>query len=550
MGVLLAGAGGIALLGGGVWSQVEAWDTPAYFLIGAGAAALVFALALNLREVFSTARGLAGVNAVVSGGLAVIGFGLLSYINHSLVQGGFDLTQSRKFTLSGSTRALLAGLEKPVEVTAILSPEDSGVDHIDLNLEIKDLVRQFESHGAGKCTVRIWDPVADEIQILGFIREIGRKSDELYLPGVVVRCGHAHRLLVQGDFIQTEEDSKALFWGEKALTNAVAEVTEGKKSRVYFTRGHGEGEIDLHDDFGFSRVQAALTGEFLEPLALDIEKTRAVPEDCAVLVVLSPKRRFTPDAVRVLDGYLDRGGRMLVFLDSDVEVQEKPDGLVEVLGRWGVERFQGVVVDPEENFADNPTWIWIAEYGEHVMVEALEGSPSIFMLPCGLGLKEDARTLAGHPLVLTPLLRTSAKSWCESEPATLTEKEDIVPGKGDVRGPIVIGVAVRESSPARNRDDEARLVVLGDASFLMDVNLRRFSYFSSTHLHILKNSVNWLLEREARIPVSPRRYHMVRRLTPVDISDRSIRLVMWGGMMGMPFLVLVAGILVWAIRRR
>jgi len=529
---------------------VVAWDTTAFSLVIGGVAALVLALALNLREVFSTARGLAGMNAVVSGGLAVIAFGLLSYINYSVVQGGLDLTRTRKFTLSGSTRALLAGLEKTVEVTVILSPEDRGVDHIDLNLEIEDLVRQFESHGAGNCAVRIWDPVAEEIQILGFIREIGRKSDELYLPAVVVRCGQAHRLLVEGDFIQIEGDSNALFWGEEALTNAVAEVTEGEKKRVYFTRGHGEGEIDLHDDFGFSHVQAALTGEFLESLALDIEKNRSVPEDCALLVVLSPKRRFTRDAVGALDGYLGRGGRMLVLLDSDVEVQEKPRDLAEMLSRWGVERIRGVVVDLEDNFADNPTWVWIAEYGEHVIVETLEGSPSIFMMSCGLDLKESARSPAGHPLVLTPLLRTSAKSWCESEPATLPERKETVSGEGDVRGPIVIGAAVRESSPAGNRDDEARLVVFGDASFLMDANLKRFPFFSSTHLFILKNSVNWLLEREARIPVSPRRYHPVRRLTPVDISDRSIRLVMWGGMMGMPFLVLVAGILVWAIRRR
>jgi len=98
--------------------------------------------------------------------------------------------------------------------------------------------------------------------------------------------------------------------------------------------------------------------------------------------------------------------------------------------------------------------------------------------------------------------------------------------------------------------NQMRLVVMGDGSFLRNINLKRFDFCATTHLDILRNSVNWLLEREERISISPRKYQLYRRLSQIDISDRSIRLIMWGGMMGMPFLVLLAGVLVWVIRKK
>jgi len=446
LGVLLLGAGFIALLGGLVWSNVEGWDATAFCLIGSGVVALAAALGLNLHAVFLSKRGVAGLNAVVSGVLAMVGFGLLSFINYSMIRGAVDLTRTHKFTLSESTSTLLAGLEKKIDVTVILSPEDMQIEHIDLNGEIIDLVRQYEDNAPETLTIRIWDRVEHEIQILKFIQEIGLKPEELFFPVVVVRCGKAHKHLKQWDFVRFEEDSAALFRGEEVLTSAIMEVVEGKIRKVYFTRGHGEGEIALHDDRGFSQVQAAVIREHLDPQTLDIEKTRSIPEDCALLVVLAPRRRFTPEAVHAMSRYLEGGGRLLVFLDSALEVQDDPTRIAELLRRWGIDMLEGIVFDPEENFADNPAWVWVSEYGEHTLVQMLEGSSSIYLLPRGFRAVEKARSPGGLSLEITPLVQSSRGSWCETDRTPPKSRQDLKPGKDDLRGSLMIGAAVREGA--------------------------------------------------------------------------------------------------------
>jgi len=162
----------------------------------------------------------------------------------------------------------------------------------------------------------------------------------------------------------------------------------------------------------------------------------------------------------------------------------------------------------------------------------------------------DAAPPGGRRIAVEPLMQSSRDSWCEASSTPPASPAEFGPGDGDVQGSIAIGCVACKDSAGEEARPGARLVVLGDTSFLSNRNLDRFAFASHTHLDLFRNSLNWLLEREALIRISPRRYEGFRRLTQLDITDRAIRLVMWGGMMGMPLAVLLLGLAVWFIRRR
>lgn len=550
LGVLLAGFGGVALAGGVVWSNIDGWGPAAWILVGSGVAGLLAALLLLRRAFLFTARDAAGMNAVLSVVLALTAFGLLSYINQATNRWEIDLTRARKFSLSKSTRSLLAGLTRDVEVTVVRSPEASAEDRLELDEDIMDLVDQYEHHSGGRLDGRIWGLVEDQARFLSYLRELDLEVSDLSCPLVIVRCGQAHRRLDAGDFVVELDREHLAFRGEEALTNAILEVTEGEKRKVYFASGHGEGETDLHTPRGFTRLRAAIHMDNLEVALVNLEQERSVPADCAVLVLLGPRRAFTDPETAAVEAYLEKGGRVFVLFASPIWTREGTPRLERLLERWGVRMLSGVVFDRESNYQGDPSWVWVSRYGGHAIVSPLEGSPSIYLLPRGMSLLPDVAAPGGGRLVVDPLVTSSGDSWCESNlnPAGSPTKPG--PGDDDVKGPIVIGCVVREVPPREGAGPGARLVVLGHASFLSNRNLDRFEFAAHAHLGLFRNAVNWLLDREALIRIPPRKYEGFRRLSQLDITDRSIRLVMWAGMIGMPLAVLLLGVAVWFIRRR
>jgi hypothetical protein len=272
-------------------------------------------------------------------------------------------------------------------------------------------------------------------------------------------------------------------------------------------------------------------------------------------VLLGPRRDFTPFEQRALETYLAQGGRVLVLLESAIEVWEEPTRLRALLRPWGLEVMEGVVFDRGSCYQGNPSWVWLDRYGAHAVVNRLEGRPVVMLLPRGLTMietgNEDRRASPRGRAVRTDvLMRSSISSWCETDPRPPERPEDLGPAEGDASGPIVLGVAIQESGDRTSGSPGARLVVLGDASFLSNRNLERFPFCAHTHLDLALNALHWLLEQEAMVSISARRFLGYRYLTPLDVSDRSIRAIFWGGMMGMPLLVLLAGIVVWYVRRR
>jgi hypothetical protein len=319
-------------------------------------------------------------------------------------------------------------------------------------------------------------------------------------------------------------------------------LREGKKAKVAFTVGHGEPSTsDLNPGgrgIGNWKTRLAKTGCEAIDLNLAVEE---IPQDLTLLLVAGPKIPFKPDELLKLKAYADRGGPILLLVESAEQA-----GLVDFLKSFNLEIRPGLVVDPRFNHRHNP-FLVLAPLGSGAKhpISAPLGSNRWVFLPrvapirvLGLATEETGKTESvNRNLLPTPFLNTSSDSWVESD----TQNPRIQFDKAsDKRGPATVGVAVAERGQAGS-SSKPRLVLFSSPG--LAENLAQD--IDPTNLDLLMNSASWLRGRTDTMGITPKT-HVAVTLS-VDPVLRS-RLVLVPTVTAV-LLIIALGITVYVARR-
>ena len=140
---------------------------------------------------------------------------------------------------------------------------------------------------------------------------------------VIVDCEGRQKVITDDKMADVDRSGEAMgqppqitaFTGEQAITSAIIEVTEGKKSSVYYLQGHGEPEIGAGKQLEV--MQSLLDGEHLNVQQLNLLNVDAVPADATTLMVLGPRDDLTEREAKLLGDYWEKGGRIMLLLDPD-----------------------------------------------------------------------------------------------------------------------------------------------------------------------------------------------------------------------------------------
>ena len=158
----------------------------------------------------------------------------------------FDFSRDKKYALSTRTKQFLAGLDKPVKLTVFMSPGNTMQAQV--LTEAETLVEEYRTAQPKYISLEIVDPYRN----VGRAGEIQTKYKLAQQENVVVvSCEDRNKIIKSEDMVDLDTSGEmygqqptiAAFKGEQAFTNALLEVTEGKKSSVYYLGGHGEPEI-------------------------------------------------------------------------------------------------------------------------------------------------------------------------------------------------------------------------------------------------------------------------------------------------------------------
>jgi ABC-type uncharacterized transport system involved in gliding motility auxiliary subunit len=489
-------------------------------LLIVAAVLFVVTVALNWREGASI-LGRRGTRYGASAALLIVialGVAVLANAVSLRYNARWDLTENKRHSLSPQTVKLLKALKTPVEAIGFFRSDTPG------KRTAEDLLKQYAQASDGKFAYRVEDPDRSP----GLARRYGVET----YGTIVMQSG--------------EKSEKVLDAEEERLTNALVKVTRPGNPIVYFVKGHGERDISSAERTGMSQAKEQLEKANYTVKDLELARTGKVPPDAAVVIVPGPRTDLLPPELTAIDDYLAQGGHVLVMADP-----LQADGLAKYLAKYGVTLGQDLVVEPSpvgRLLGVGPEVPLVMQYEQHPitrdMAKVMTGFP--------LTRSVSAAKTPPKGMTVTPLAKTSAESWGETNLDGLRRGQPASRDDKDTPGPVPVLVAVTiepSSAPKpagqaeadESKKPKGRLVVLGTSTFASNQAL---GFQGNRDLFL--NIVAWLAGQEDEIAVRPKD----PRQNPIFATEAQKNAILWLSIVVLPGAVMVCGIALVMRRRR
>lgn len=463
----------------------------------------------RVRDAFTGRQARHGSNTII---MFLAFLGILVVVNYLVFKNPkrWDLTENQQYTLSQETIDTVQNLPEPVKAFAFFSPQMSQDPAL-------GLLDQYKFNSENTFDFEFIDPISNPV--LANEMEINR-------DGTIV--------LIMG-----ERKEPIMLISERELTSGLVRLINPEEKRVYFLTGHGEYSPDDAGEESYSQTKSVLESKNYSVATLNLMATNNIPDDASVIVIAGPIKPLTQEEVNLLSGFVSGGGSIIVMQEPIpvTEFGDDPDPLAAYLEEsWGIILGEDIVVD----VSSNQLFVAVAnEYGNHPITEKMQGLMSFY--PTVRSITSTPTDLGPN---LTSLVFTSPQSWAETDLAALEESAEtqqtpqLAPDEGiDILGPVPL--AVSAEAPATSG---GRLVVFGDSDFASDAFYAQFG-----NGDIFINSVDWVAEQEELINLTPKDNIQRLMLPPQSVIQNAI---LFGVVFVLPGVVLFAGAVVWAQKRR
>ncbi len=519
----------ILALAGTVVAGVTAYlvpQTPLVWQIALGVALLgygsyFFQERLFFKSVFSKKTAKYGLNAIFT---SIIAFGILVFVN--LIATKYDIkkdfTKNKLHTLSDESIKVLKGLSAETKLRAFIHPNQR-----------EEFNRIFEKYTyyTPKLKKEFIDVDKDPL----IVQKYNIKQAGTVLIETEVRTARVENLL-------GPDDPKL----EEKITNAIIQVAKGDKKKIYFVSGHGEKLITDTGKEGYSEIKEQLEGGRYQVEELVLVERGSVPEDANIVVIAGPKSDFLEPETRAIEGYLRKGGKVLLMLEPI-----SSPALKTLLSKYGVEfnpKKTVVELNPLQQLAGgNPLTPIVTNYSKES--EITRDAKQISLYPVATPVEKSEKAPEG--IQVTSLLSTSSKSF-----ESLLKDNQVTPNpKTDRKGPLSIAVSVLGKIPTKKdstnadpnkkledvKDIEFRMIVVGDSDFASNSG-RRFGINSD----LFQNMLSWLAHEEDLISIRPRPADN----SQFEITETRMRIINLASVVFIPLAMFGTGIAVWLSRRR
>jgi len=492
---------------------------------------------------------------VVLGFLVLINF--LSY-RHFL---RIDLTENRIYTLSESSRHIVAKLEDPVTIQCFFSkkaPPELAV----LRQQISDLLDEYRMSGKGKVKVIFSDPAEDpllqkRVRIMGVpqVQMNVYQKDQAQITnvfmGIVISYEDRQEIL---PFVK---EAKNL---EYDVSSAILRLLRNQKKRIVFLTGGAE--YDLNGNFGTVR-------KILEPLydltSLDPAMVGTIPEGTDLLIVVSPEP--VPAQVKyAIDQYVMRGGKAFFLIDrvnidgGTMTASRRDCNLEDLIGSYGVKLTQDLVLDRFNvaiNFRTGYTILRVpyAFYPKVVKEGFAADNPIVNRLDALCLPWVAALDVTSRPAVKSTILaRSSPHGWLQRGMYNISPAQEFNPAPGEIKSyPLAVllegkfdsfySMSATEGAGRLTRSQkDTKMLVMGNARFLSDAFIS-----APGNADFFLNAVDWFTWGGDLIGIRAKK--MLSRPLPI-LTDRQKRLVKYGNMIGVPLVVILIGVARFYLMRR
>jgi ABC-type uncharacterized transport system involved in gliding motility auxiliary subunit len=427
----------------------------------------------------------------------------------------WDLTTKKVFSLSAQTENTLKNLKNPVNVIGFAEgapPE-----------QVESLFQRYAAL-SDKFTFEFKDP---------------RKNPEL-TSKYLIRQGKPTAILISNGPTPTHttlnlQRLASGQLGEQELTNGIIKLEKVGEQKLYFVAGHGEIPLDPIGEGEEAMLASLVTlkrmlqDEGYAPTALNLIQGGDIPQDASAVVIAGARNRFSDNEQKILERYLDMGGRLLYFAEAESE-----PGLGQLLVKYGVEIGPGVVADSKVN-PDQPYIVYTPFFGEHEITAPLSKVQQNVVFATSRAItviKND--TLPD--LNVSQLVLTTPYAWVES---SLGENPKRDPEERTGQQVLALAVTRPTIHMTPRRADEARVIVFGDSDILTGT----FGYEPNRNL--VMNSFAWATQQIQKITIRP----PDRDISTIDLTNEKLGTIRLLAMDVFPTLLMAIGLTIWQARR-
>lgn len=436
-------------------------------------------------------RALLGINAVTSVllvGVVLVGINYIAGRHHKT----FDLTRNHVNSLAEQTYNALQALPRPVTLNYYYYARE--VDPVAQSL--------FDNYKRASNKIRV-------NYVNAALSPVGLPATFRGQPLVVAQLEPLNAAPKAGqkpknDGTTTQEVSVI---NEQGITSALLKLAKPKSAKLYTLTGHGE--VDFNQLPGLKSSLEAQNYSF-EMLSL-LQTSAKIPSDAAALIVAAPQVDLSANEAKLLKSYLNAKGR-LVLLMSPLRNGKTLPGWSALLKAVGVQAGAGYVLDTTQAYKkpEIPVGL-LTDTTRHPI---LSGTNGAVVFPASSPLKPLTPAPAG--VTFTPLFESSASAQATS----------------GGEGPFVLaGVATKGDS---------RVLVVASEILASDDALTLFGNRS-----FLLSGINWTVGNDSLVSIPPKTF----TANTLNMPTPTARFASLFSLLVMPFLALLAGTLVWFMRR-
>jgi len=501
---------------------------------------------------------------------------LIVNLSGNFISGRIDLTQGKIFTLSSSTKNIISNLSTDLTINLFISKK-LPAQITSQAQDVKDLLADYVALSNGKIKLKIYHPDSDsqaktlaEQQGIPPVQFNVIAKDEFqakqgYLGLSIVKMAASTASDSTSSKTQTADSQRPAVIPfiqrtdnlEYQLSSFIWQLTKTETKKVVWLTGHGE--KSLWQDF--PTIQQELSKEY-QLTSLDLASPQNknskkelplyqdIPADTAVLVIAGPQEAISAAELGKINYYLQHGGSALILARSfDVNLQSMTAtstaaNLNLMLNEWGVKVDRALAYDLKSN--ENVT---------------LRGRSVNYILPYPLWLRALAsphnNVLGNLKAVILPwaspleLIKNKLKKDTKVIPLLTTSKY-----AGKI-GPAALDISPQRHWPSDNLSSQllavalenkfngrlSRLLVVGNSQF----STEQFLSNSPANAVFMLNAIEWLSQDQALAAI---RSKNLSRAPLLFTSDSQRQTVKYLNVIGIPLLVILAGVLILWRRRK
>lgn len=440
-----------------------------------------------------------------------------------------DLTKEKYYSISEETKKQLNGIDKPINIYMFGYNENSSP--VDL---VKQYSKYKENINVEVVSINDRPDLAEKYSVTS--------TDEQYQT-IVFECegrtvkANSYDFLTQdyntGDYIDLTEQK---------ITNSILGVILENAPKIYLLEGHSEYS---KNDYLMPLV-AELESAVNEVKTLNLLVSEKVPEDCQTLIISNPSTDFTNLETNLIIEYVKNGGNIMWM--SDYSKNGILKNAQKILDLYGITvHNDGIVAEQDKNaiLIQQPDIILPQINEEAEITNPFAKTGKVVFIDSGKIITEKEEKLTELGVEITPLLMTSDKAFYRTD---LTQKSTS-PVKGEEEGQLLLGAIASKTIEKEDGTITSNLVVYANNLFATDYPLTISNqYVSSVYLgnnmDLLLNSISYLTERTDTITI--RKAYSSTAYTPTAAEDLVVRIIIFV----VPLLIIVAGIVIWILRKR